>query len=87
MVKLNCNLLCASVIFSINGGGEQMKQKYRVHRFDIRMSRDQTGFEQFLNNLEGEVVSVIPNVSPSWTFGGMGARVHYLWVIEKIKQD
>ena len=51
------------------------------------MSRDQTRFEQFLNDLEGEVVSVIPNVSPSWTFGGMGARVHYFWVIEKVKQD
>jgi hypothetical protein len=64
-----------------------MKQKYRVHRVDVRMSRDQTRFEQFLNDLEGEVVSVIPNVSPSWTFGGMGARVRYLWVIEKVKQD
>ena len=61
----------------------KMKQKYRVHRVDVRMSRDQARFEQFLNDLEGEVVSVIPNVSPSWTFGGMGARVRYLWVIEK----
>ena len=87
MVKLNCNQFRASAIFSLREGGEQMKQKYRVHRFDIRMSRDQTRFEQFLNNLEGEVVSVIPNVSPSWTFGGMGARVHYLWIIEKTKQD
>ena len=45
-----------------------MKPRYRVHRVDIRMGRDQARFEQFLNNLEGEVVSVIPNVSPSWTF-------------------
>jgi hypothetical protein len=64
-----------------------MKQKYRVHRVDVRMSRDQARFEQFLNELEGEVVSVIPSVSPSWTFGGMGAKVHYFWVIEKVKQD
>jgi hypothetical protein len=64
-----------------------MRQKYRVHRVDVRMSRDQARFEQFLNGLEGEVVSVIPGVSPSWTLGGMGARVHYLWVIEKVKQD
>jgi hypothetical protein len=61
--------------------------KYRVHRVDIRMRTDQVRFEQFLNNLEGDVVTVIPNVSPSWTFGGMGARVHYFWVIEKIKQE
>jgi hypothetical protein len=44
-----------------------MRQKYRVHRVDVRMSRDQARFEQFLNDLEGEVVSVIPSVSPSWT--------------------
>lgn len=48
------------------------------------MRRDQASFEQFLNNLEGEVVSVIPNVSPSYTWGGMGAKVRYLWVIEKM---
>ena len=47
------------------------------------MRKDQAMFEQFLNSLEGEVVSVIPSVSPSWTLGGMGARTHYLWVIEK----
>ena len=64
-----------------------MKSRYKVHRVDIRMSRDQDRFEQFLNSLEGEVVSVIPNVSPSWTFEGMGARVHYFWVIEKVKQE
>ena len=64
-----------------------MKARYRVHRVEIRMKRDQARFEQFLNSLEGEVVSVIPKVSPSWTFGGMGAGVHYLWVIEKLKQE
>ena len=63
-----------------------MKPRYKVHRVEIRMRRDQDRFEQFLNSLEGEVVSVIPNVSPSWTFGGMGARVHYFWVIEKVKK-
>jgi hypothetical protein len=62
------------------------KMKYRVHRIDIKMHRDKDRFEQFLNGLEGEVISIVPNVSPSWTFGGMGARVHYFWVIEKAKQ-
>ena len=58
--------------------------KYRVHRFDVVMRKDQARFEQFLNSLEGEVISVIPGVSPSWTFGGMGARTRYFWVIEKL---
>ena len=38
--------------------------KYRVHRFELRMTRDQHKLEEFLNNLEGEVVAVIPNVTP-----------------------
>lgn len=64
-----------------------MKARYRVHRVDIKMRTDQDRFEQFLNSLEGEVVTVIPKVSPSWTFGGMGASVSYFWVIEKTKQE
>ena len=67
-------------------GGEKVKARYRVHRFDVVMRTDQAKFEHFLNSLEGEVVSVIPSVSPSWTFGGMGARTYYFWVIEKVDQ-
>ena len=42
-----------------------MKARYRVHRFDIKMTSDQSKLEQFLNSLEGEVVAIIPNVNPS----------------------
>ncbi len=34
--------------------------KYIVHKFEINMDQDQSKLEQFLNNLEGEVVSIIP---------------------------
>lgn len=37
--------------------------KYRVHRFTIRMAEDQDKLELFLNNLEGEVVAIIPKLS------------------------
>jgi len=53
--------------------------KYRVHRFNIRMTRDQTKLEQFLNSLEGEVVAIIPNVTPfPATF------VDFLLIVEKV---
>ena len=53
--------------------------KYRVHRFDIKMTRDQGKLEQFLNNLEGEVVAIIPNVTPiPATF------VDFLLIVEKL---
>ena len=56
---------------------------YRVYRFDIKMTEDQTRLEQFLNSLEGEVVSIIPNVTPKFTPGGMGAEVDFLFIVEK----
>jgi hypothetical protein len=53
--------------------------KYRVHRFNIRMTRDQSTLEQFLNSLEGEVVAIIPNVTPfPATF------VDFLLIVEKL---
>jgi len=57
------------------------KMKYRVHRFDIRMTSDQSKLEQFLNNLEGEILAIVPNVS-------MGAfwvhRVDFVLIVEKL---
>jgi hypothetical protein len=59
--------------------------KYRVHRFPIKMNEDQTKLEQFLNGLEGEVVSIIPNVAPSLMFLGGTAKVDFLFIVEKVK--
>jgi hypothetical protein len=39
--------------------------------------------EQFLNNLDYEVVKIIPNLNPKFTSGGMGAKVDFLLIIEK----
>jgi hypothetical protein len=64
-----------------------VKLRYRIHRFDVLMRTDQAKFEQFLNRLESEVVSVIPSVSTSWTFGGMGVRTFYFCVIKKLSQE
>ncbi len=58
--------------------------KYRVHRLNINMNKNQSQLEQYLNNLKGEVVSVIPNVHPKFTPGGMGAETNFLLIIEKI---
>ncbi|HEY5731653.1 MAG TPA: hypothetical protein VLA72_19480 [Anaerolineales bacterium] len=40
-----------------------MSTKYRVHRFNLRMTDDQSKLEQFLNSLEGEIISIVPNVT------------------------
>jgi len=59
-----------------------MSKKYRVHRFDLRMTADQSKLEQFLNDLEGEVISIIPNVTATpfiWA-----PSVDFLLIIEKL---
>ena len=61
-----------------------MKARYRVHRFNIKMTADQSKLEQFLNSLEGEVVAIIPNVTPKFTPGGMGASVDFVFIVEKV---
>ncbi len=58
--------------------------KYRVHRFDIDMPADQQKLEQFLNNLEGEVVTIIPNVKPTFQLMGATAKVNFLYIVEKM---
>jgi hypothetical protein len=53
--------------------------KYKVHHFNIRMTRDQGRLEQFLNSLEGEVVAIIPNVTQV-----PAAFVDFLLIVEKL---
>jgi hypothetical protein len=56
--------------------------KYRVHRFDLRMTADQSKLEQLLNSLEGEIIAIIPNVTVTpmtWA-----SRVDFLLIVEKI---
>ncbi len=58
-----------------------MSTKYRVHRFDLKMTSDQSKLEQFLNSLEGEIIAIIPNVTmgPFWIH-----RVNFLFIVEKV---
>ena len=56
--------------------------KYRVHRFSLSMTRDQHRLEQFLNTLEGEVVAIIPNVTPF-----PATVVNFVLVVEKLNEE
>ena len=56
--------------------------KYRVHRFNLRMTQDQNQLEEYLNSLKGEIVAIIPNVAPfpfTWH-----AKVDFLLIVEKV---
>ena len=58
--------------------------KYRVHRIEVRSDNMQNKLENFINKLEGDVISIIPNIRP--TFLGMGAtaRVDFVLIVEKL---
>jgi hypothetical protein len=58
--------------------------KYRVHRIDVKSDTMQERIENFINKLEGDVISIIPNVRP--TFMGMGAtsKIDFVLIVEKL---
>lgn len=58
--------------------------KYKVHHFEIKMDQDQMKLEQFLNSLTGEVVSIVPNVTPIFRPMGATAKVNFLFIVEKL---
>ncbi|HHI88124.1 MAG TPA: hypothetical protein ENK03_04280 [Candidatus Cloacimonetes bacterium] len=60
--------------------------KYRVHKFEINMDKDQSKLEQFLNNIEGEVVSIIPNNKKISLFQiyGITRKIDFLLIVERI---
>lgn len=59
--------------------------KYKVHQFEIRMTKDKDKLESFLNSLEGDVVAILPNVQPKFLPMGASAVVDFVFVVEKIK--
>lgn len=56
---------------------------YRVHRYDIKMTKDQSKLELFLNNLDGEVVAIIPNVTIQAMYI---PQVDFILVVEKVPE-
>lgn len=58
---------------------------YRVHQIHVKKETAQERLEQFLNQLDGEVLSVLPFVSPTFQLMGATAKVDYFLVVEKIE--
>jgi len=55
-------------------------ERYKVHRFDLKMTTDPQTLEDFPNGLRGEVVAIISNVtSRQFEY----ASVDFLPVVEK----
>ena len=59
--------------------------KYRVHRIEVKSENMKEKLEQYLNKLDGEVVSIIPNVRPTFQLMGATAKIDYILIVEKQK--
>ncbi len=60
---------------------------YRVHRFDINMEDDRQPLEDFLNTLQGDVVSIIPNNRRTnlAQIYGTTRKIDFLYIIERVQ--
>jgi len=58
--------------------------KYKVHRLEVKPDTMQEKLEQFINKLDGEIVSIVPDIRPTMMFLGGSAKVDFLLIVEKL---
>ena len=59
--------------------------KYRVHRIDVKTDNMQEKVEDYINKLDGDLISIIPNVRPTFQVIGATAKIDFVLVVEKLK--
>ena len=57
--------------------------RYKVHRLEVKSANMQEKLELFLNRMNGEVISIIPNVRPAFQLMGATAKIDSLLIVEK----
>ena len=57
--------------------------KYKVHKIEVNSKNIQNTLEQYINNLNGEIISIIPNVRPTFQLMGATAKTDFLLIVEK----
>ncbi len=57
---------------------------YKVHRLEVNSKNMQEKLQQFLNKINGEVVSVFPNVRPTFQLMGATSKIDSLIIVEKV---
>ena len=60
--------------------------KYKVHKLEINLEKDQNKLEEYLNTLQGEVISIIPNNRKMSLLQiyGVASKIDFLLIVEKI---
>ena len=58
---------------------------YTVHRLDVKSNTMQESLERFLNKLNGKIISIIPNIKPTFQPMGATAKVDFLLIVEEVE--
>lgn len=56
---------------------------YKVHKFHVGKKLDENALEKYLDGIEGEVISVFPDIVPKFQMMGATAGYTNLIIIEK----
>ena len=61
-----------------------VKNRYKVHRLEVKSEDIYTSLEKFINDLKGEVISVFPNIKKGSLpqIYGVTARVDFIIIVE-----
>jgi hypothetical protein len=61
--------------------------KYKVHRLDVDGDSMQEKLERFLNKLNGELVTIIPNYAKTTLsqIYGVKSKIDYILIIEQTR--
>ena len=59
---------------------------YRVHRLDVDLEAEPSKLEEFLNHLEGDVVSIIPNYKKTTLLQiyGLTRKIDFILIVEAV---
>ena len=57
--------------------------KYRVHQLEVKRDNAQEKLQAFINQLEGEILAVVPYVTPTFQLMGATSKVDFLLIVEK----
>jgi hypothetical protein len=57
--------------------------RYRVHQLEVKRDSAQEKLQSFINHLDGEILAIIPYISPTFQLMGATSKVDFLLIVEK----
>ena len=58
---------------------------YRVHKLTIGKAEPGSLLERFLHSVQGEIISIVPHVTPTFQLIGATAKIDYFLIVEKMR--